>query len=70
MKNIDTKLMSAVELAEYMGITRNAAYTLLHRQDFPAVRIGTLIYAVRGEVDKWVRSQAESGGYHYGSQER
>lgn len=61
----DGRLMSASELSEYMGITRNAAYTLLHRKDFPAIQIGSLLYAVRDQVDVWIARQARDGGYDY-----
>lgn len=62
---VNTKLMSASTLATYLGITQSAAYTLLHRSDFPSIRIGSLLYAVREEVDVWVARQATEGGYTY-----
>lgn len=66
----DTKLMSAIELAEYLGISRNTAYTLLHRSDFPSVKIGSLLFAVREEVDIWLKLKTEEGGYtYYGQKE-
>lgn len=61
----DPKLMSAAELADYLGVTRNAAYTLMHCQDFPSIQIGALLYAIRGEVDPWIKRQARKGGYTY-----
>ena len=68
MKN-DGRLMGADELSRYLGITRNAAYTLLHREDFPSLKIGNLIYAVRDQVDIWIEIQAKNGGYEYGKEE-
>ena len=61
----DPKLMSAAELADYLGVTRNAAYTLLHTQSFPSIQIGTLRFAIREEVDTWIMRQAQEGGYRY-----
>ena len=65
-----TKLMAADELSQYMGITRNAAYTLLHRDDFPSIRIGNLVFAVRDEVDIWITRELVNGGYQNGKEER
>ena len=65
MRNSDGRLMNADELAQYLGITRNAAYTLLHNRNFPSVQIGNLLFAVREEVDIWIRKQAQEGGYKY-----
>lgn len=70
MKNRESKLMSAGDLADYMGISRNAAYTLLHRDDFPSIRIGSLLYAITDQVDTWLKQQAEKGGYHFGKETR
>ena len=64
------KFMTASELADYLDVTRNMAYTLLHREDFPSIQIGSSLFAVRDEVDEWVRRQAVKGGYDYGTQER
>jgi len=64
------KLMSADELANHLGITRNAAYKLLHTKGFPSVQIGALLFAVRDEVDIWIEAQARERGYRYGSKER
>ncbi len=65
----DSKLMGATELSEYLGTSRNTAYTLLHRSDFPSVKIGALLFALRAEVDVWLESRAKEGGYDYGKKE-
>ena len=64
MDRLDSgRLMGAEELAAYLGISRNASYTLLARKDFPSMRIGKLYYALRDEVDVWLQRQLEAGGY-------
>ena len=63
------KLMDATEVSEYLDVTRNMAYTLLHRRDFPTVQIGGRLYAIRGEVDRWIEQQAQKGGYIYEQEE-
>lgn len=64
------QLMSARELEETLGLTRNGAYTLLHTNGFPVVKVGSRLYAVRSEVDRWLKQEAEKGGYRYGQKER
>ena len=64
------QLMSARELEETLGLTRNGAYTLLHTTGFPTVKIGSRLYAVRSEVDRWLKQESEKGGYRYGQKER
>lgn len=63
-------LMSAKELEESLGLTRNGAYTLLHTKGFPTVKVGSRLYAVRSEVDRWLKQEAEKGGYRYEQKER
>ena len=63
--NHSTRLMNAYELSAYLGVSQSAAYTLLHCKGFPTVKIGALLYAVRDEVDVWVKRQAAEGGYQY-----
>lgn len=47
------------ELAAVLGIGNNAAYTLIHRQDFPAVWIGrNCIIPVDG-LRRWLDKQTE-----------
>lgn len=65
MQSSGGKLMSAIELAEYLGVTRHAAYTLLHSSSFPSIQIGNLLFALSDEVDIWLKRQAEEGGYTY-----
>ena len=59
------KLMDAEELRSYLGISRNATYVLLNSKSFPTIRIGGRLYALRDEVDVWMKTQAKLGGYSY-----
>lgn len=69
MNTPDPKLMTAAELAERLGVRLNTAYALLHRADFPTVKIGSLLFAVREEVDVWLKWRAKEGGYECGKKE-
>ena len=48
------KLMTTKELAEYLGIGINAAYTLLRSKGFPGIRLGKKKYVTREAVDEWL----------------
>ena len=60
------RLMTAIQLEQYLGITRNMAYALLHRDDFPSIQIGGSWFALGDQVDIWLQRQAEEGGYKFG----
>jgi excisionase family DNA binding protein len=53
------------ELQQYLGISRNAAYELAHRRDFPAFRAGANnTGSIRVPLDKlqqWVEQQIDFG---------
>jgi excisionase family DNA binding protein len=39
----DRKVLNVAEVAEVLGLSRNAAYEAVHRGDIPAIRIGRRI---------------------------
>lgn len=50
---------SAPEVAQLLGISRSAAYNLMHRDDFPSFRIGKR-WLVRGSsLHEWLEKQSE-----------
>ena len=49
---------NAAELAELLGISRSAAYNLMHRTDFPAFRVGKRLLVKRDKVFEWVDAQS------------
>ena len=49
--------MSVEEMADYFGISRSAAYQLIHRADFPALRIGRRVVIPVERLNEWVNSQ-------------
>lgn len=46
--------MTVYELADYLGISRSAAYEALRRGDVPAKRIGTRWIIYKPVVDRWL----------------
>jgi len=50
-------LLTVAETAELLRIGKNTAYELVHRQDFPAVRIGRVIRVPKDALLKWIEKQ-------------
>ena len=51
--------MSVAEAAGELGISLPTAYTLTHRADFPALRIGSRVRVSREGLRVWVQEQAQ-----------
>ena len=62
-KPTPTKLgISVTEAAELLGISRNQAYELARRDDFPSLNIGgRIVVSLRG-LEDWVDRQAAGAG--------
>ena len=50
------------ELARVLGVGVNAAYQLVHRKDFPAVRVGSSFVIPVSELRRWLREQTGTPG--------
>lgn len=51
-------VLTIPDLQRVLGISRVTAYELVHRQDFPAVRIGRCIRIPRESLLRWLTSEA------------
>ena len=49
--------LNADDIAAYLNISRGNAYTLLHREDFPTLRIGKRMIAPRDKFLVWLDQQ-------------
>lgn len=52
---------SVDEAAQVLGVSRSTVYTLIHRADFPALKIGNRQLISREGLAEWVRKQAGGG---------
>lgn len=52
---------NVTEAAEALGISRRSMYDLLHREDFPTLKIGGRRLISRELLAEWVRQQAQKG---------
>lgn len=59
MKKIEVEklTLSAPELAAALGISRSAAYDLMHAQGFPSFRIGGRRLVHREALNQWLDAQ-------------
>lgn len=51
---------TVTDIKEKLGIGMNSAYKLVHRADFPSVRIGRKIVIPKDDFHKWLEKQAQS----------
>lgn len=55
----DTLTMSVEEAAQQLGVCMKTVYTLTHRADFPAIRIGRRTRISRAGLAEWIRQQEQ-----------
>ena len=52
--------LNADDIAEVLNISRGNAYTLLHREDFPTIRIGKRMVAPRDRFIEWMQEHVNA----------
>ena len=53
-------MLNATNISQTLGISRAGAYELMHRKDFPTLRIGKRMIVSKEYFVKWI--EANSGG--------
>ena len=62
-EKINSAMCHKVEdLCGLLGISRPTAYELVHREDFPKVRVGRRLLIPRAGLEKWLEEQSNIGG--------
>lgn len=56
------KLLTAVETAEMLHVTRQAIYVWVRQHRIPHIRIGKSVRFRQTDLDEWVRSNAQAVG--------
>ena len=60
--NISDKMtLNVSEVAYVLGVSRPVVYQLIHREDFPAFKIGNRTVISRSALEEWVDRQTRSG---------
>jgi excisionase family DNA binding protein len=58
---LDTrKVLSAIEVAEWLGISRNSVYEAVHRGEIPSLRLGRRIVVPRAALERMLQECGES----------
>lgn len=57
---MDKLTYSAPEVAQLLGISRSAAYDLMHREDFPSFAIGRRLLITKDNLLAWLESQSKT----------
>lgn len=53
-----TKLtLSISETADTLGVSRPTVYSLLHKSDFPAFKVGNRTLISRSGLERWIEAQ-------------
>jgi len=56
--------LTVEEVAKVLRISRGTAYNLVHREDFPAVKIGRRLIIPRDHFWSWVNKEAQGNNYN------
>lgn len=57
IKNTIPFMLSATELATYLGVSKSTAYSLLRSDNFPSLRIGKRLLVPRDKLEFWIEQQ-------------
>ena len=49
--------LNVEEMGELLGVSRQTAYNLIHRADFPVLRIGKRILIPKKQLEAWMDRQ-------------
>ena len=58
---VDEKIaVSVTEAAQLLGLSRPTLYKLIHRGDFPVMRVGSRTLIHREKLKEWAAAQTEA----------
>ena len=52
--------LNVSETAEVLGVSRTVVYQLMHREDFPAFKVGKRTLIPRAKLEAWANSQPKN----------
>lgn len=50
-------MLSVKNVADILNISQRLSYTLFHRDDFPAMKIGSRFFVLEDRFNAWIESQ-------------
>ena len=54
--------LNAQTVANLLGVSTTTAYEVMHRKDFPCIRVGSRLIVPKEKFMEWVNTQAEKKG--------
>lgn len=61
MSAVNRAAYSVKEAAQALGLSHQTIYTLIHSNDFPAIKIGGRTLVPVAALDKWLEQKMENG---------
>lgn len=52
----DDRLLTAKDLRNIIGCSKDRAYELIHSESFPCIKIGSRYYVKKSAVDLWLET--------------
>lgn len=52
-------LLTPRDVAKFLGVSRNKAYELFRRPDFPTLKLGKLLRVTREALEQWISTQIQ-----------
>lgn len=49
--------LNAQQVADVLGVAKNTAYTLMHSEGFPTIRIGRRMVVPKEQLLRWMKDQ-------------
>lgn len=57
------ELMNVKELREYLRCSKDTAYNLCRRRDFPSFRIGSSFYIKKSDLVNWIDKECKKNKF-------
>lgn len=52
-------MLSVIQVAEVLGISKTSAYELVHSDDFPSITIGKRLIVPKDKFIEWIKTKTE-----------
>lgn len=52
-------MLSVIQVAEVLGISKTSAYELVHTDDFPSITIGKRLIVPKDKFIEWIKTKTE-----------
>ena len=59
-KNTDALCVTVDDLCDLLQVSRPTAYSLVHRDGFPVIRVGRRFLIPRAGLERWLEEQTEA----------